>query len=222
MRDYPVKPPPRNLQPTIDSPHLYLPATEPLIVGLPLVFSEDDPIIIWMAAGAMRRFNMGLEGEARQLIHYLPGSLRLNHHHPIERNPPEQPDIPMIRPKLLQQLRDLDTASPQFHEQLTSCIRESEFRSAVPDLQGEDLAWLVEYLDGVSLQPIFPHSALNTMLGSRWHLQSCKHHIPGIVAPTQKDMRRQRGITEILCTFNGFSPRHPTSVPSRIRIRGDS
>ena len=128
----------------------------------------------------------------------------------------------MIRLKPLQQLRDLDTASPQFHEQLTNCLRGSEFRSAVPGLQGEDLAWLIEYLDGVSVQTILPHSALNTRAGSRWHLQSCKYHIPGTVARAQKDMRRQRGVTEIVYTFNGFSPRHSTSVPSRIRVRGKS
>jgi hypothetical protein len=68
----------------------------------------------------------------------------------------EGKDIPMIRLSPLQQLRDLDTASPQFHEQLSSCLRGSEYRNAVPNLQGEDLAWLVEYLDGVSLQTISP------------------------------------------------------------------
>jgi len=58
--------------------------------------------------------------------------------------------------KPLQQIRDLDIASPQFQEQLSNCLQGSNFRSAVQGLQGEDLVWLVEYLDGVSLQTAFP------------------------------------------------------------------
>ena len=56
----------------------------------------------------------------------------------------------------LKQLHDLDRASPQFHTHLSNFLRSKEYRSAVPSLQGEDLAWLVEYLDGVSLQTISP------------------------------------------------------------------
>jgi len=68
----------------------------------------------------------------------------------------------MTRLNPLQQLYDLDTASPQFHEQLSSCLRGSEFRGAAQNLRGEDLTQLVEYLDRrVSLQTISPHYTLN-------------------------------------------------------------
>ena len=63
----------------------------------------------------------------------------------------------------LQQLRDLDATSPLFHEQLSNCLCGSEFRSAVQNLQGEDLAQLVEHLNAVCLQTISPHSTLNNI-----------------------------------------------------------
>ena len=62
----------------------------------------------------------------------------------------------MIRPNPLQQLRDLDKAPSHFHKQLSNCPCEGKCGSAVLDLQGEDLAWLVEYLHVVSLQPSLP------------------------------------------------------------------
>ena len=57
---------------------------------------------------------------------------------------------------ILNQLHDLDKASPQFHKDLSNLLRSEEYRGAVPNLQGEYLAWLVEYLDGVSLQILSP------------------------------------------------------------------
>jgi len=57
---------------------------------------------------------------------------------------------------ILTQLRGFDKASPQFHEDLSNFLRSEGYRSAVPSLQTEDLAWLVEYLDSVSLQTISP------------------------------------------------------------------
>lgn len=63
---------------------------------------------------------------------------------------------PMIPPGPLQVLHDLDRTSPQFHKQLSDLLRGDEYRNVVPDLQDDDTAWLVEYLDNVSLQPSFP------------------------------------------------------------------
>lgn len=67
----------------------------------------------------------------------------------------------MIRLNKLQQLRDLDTASPQFNEQLSSCLRGNDFRGATQNFQGDDLTWLVEHLDSVSPQTTSPRSTLN-------------------------------------------------------------
>ena len=55
----------------------------------------------------------------------------------------------------LRPLHDLDRASPQFHKQLIDFLRGNEYQGVVPGLQNEDLAWLVEYLDSVSIQPSF-------------------------------------------------------------------
>jgi len=62
----------------------------------------------------------------------------------------------MSPPDALKQLHDFDRASPQFHKHLSNFLRSEGYRSTVPSLQGEDLTWLVEYLDSVSLQTVSP------------------------------------------------------------------
>ena len=62
----------------------------------------------------------------------------------------------MTPPDALAQLRSFDRASPESHKHLSNLLRSEGYRSVVPTLQGEDLAWLVEYLDSVSLQTISP------------------------------------------------------------------
>lgn len=58
----------------------------------------------------------------------------------------------MIPINPLQEFRDLDRSSPQFHEQLSDWLQGNGYQGVLPNLQGEDLAWLVEYLDSVSLR----------------------------------------------------------------------
>lgn len=60
----------------------------------------------------------------------------------------------MTPPDSLQLLHNLDKASPLFHKQISEFLRGKEYRDAVPNLKGEDLMWLVEYLDGVSPRTI--------------------------------------------------------------------
>jgi len=62
----------------------------------------------------------------------------------------------MSPPNPLEQLRGFDRDSPQFHKRLSNFLRSEGYRNAVPSLQGEGLAWLVDYLDSVSLQTIPP------------------------------------------------------------------
>jgi len=57
---------------------------------------------------------------------------------------------------VLEQLRGFDRASLEFHKHLSNFLHSEGYRGAVPGLQGEDLEWLVEYLDSVSLQTIPP------------------------------------------------------------------
>jgi len=60
----------------------------------------------------------------------------------------------MAPPNALKQLHDLDRASPQFHKYFSNFLRSEGYRSAFWTLQDEDLVWLVEYLDSVSLKTV--------------------------------------------------------------------
>ena len=104
----------------------------------------------------------------------------------------------MTRLKPLQHLRNLDPSSPQFHEQFNSCLRGSEYRNAVLNLQGEDLSWLVECLHNVSFKIASLHSVLNTGVGSHRYFRSYKPRVPGMLARTQNDMWCQRDVTKVV------------------------
>jgi len=67
-----------------------------------------------------------------------------------------------LKPSLtpLQQLYRLDKLSPQFPDRLTDLLREQEREDYAADLQGEDLSWLVEYLDDVRPRDAFTNSLL--------------------------------------------------------------
>ena len=52
-------------------------------------------------------------------------------------------------PPGLQQLYHLNRSSPDFHDQLSSVIYGEEYQKCAPNLQGEDLMCLVDYLDEV-------------------------------------------------------------------------
>ena len=65
----------------------------------------------------------------------------------------------------LQNLRDLDRTSPHFHNQLIDLLRGDEYRDVAPSLEGEDLAWLVNYLDGVSLHTLSPRPLVTVGTG---------------------------------------------------------
>ena len=85
----------------------------------------------------------------------------------------------MVTKDPLQQFRDLDRASPHFHEYLSNTLRGEEYQNILPKLQNEDLAWLVEYLDNVSLQIIFLRAALIVDVDYCWRSRQCKNTFPG-------------------------------------------
>jgi len=118
--------------------------------------------------------------------------------------------------KVLKQLYGLDRTSSQFHTRLSGLLRSEGYRSAVPNLQGEDLARLVDYLESVSLQSISPKSVPNTVVGSDVYFKSREPRIPGILARTEEHLRHQAGPTEIPYAFK-FTPSHrpPTSFRTR-------
>ena len=55
----------------------------------------------------------------------------------------------MASQNLLQQLRHLDKSSSRFHDQLCNILYGKEYKQSVPNLRGDDLAELVDYLDAV-------------------------------------------------------------------------
>ena len=58
----------------------------------------------------------------------------------------------------LQQFRRLDRSSSGFHDQLSDILYGHEYRQCVPNLQGDDLIWLAEYLDKVRCYTALPRS----------------------------------------------------------------
>ena len=77
----------------------------------------------------------------------------------------------MTSPNLLQKLRDLDRTLPDFHNQLTDFLRGNEYQDAAPSLQGEDLAWFVNYLDNVSSGTAFLRFKLTVGTGPPRYLR---------------------------------------------------
>ena len=65
--------------------------------------------------------------------------------------------MPPLDPTL-QQLHHLDKSSLDFHDQLCNVLYGREYFQCVPNLQGGDLVWLIEYLDKVRYRVALPHS----------------------------------------------------------------
>jgi len=63
-------------------------------------------------------------------------------------------------PSALQQLHRLDGAVSGFRDQLNNILCGEEYQRCVTNLQGEDSAWLVDYLDKVRRPVVLPHSPL--------------------------------------------------------------
>jgi len=62
----------------------------------------------------------------------------------------------------LGQLRRPDKSSSKFHDQLREVLCGEEYKQWVPNISGEDLAWLVDYLDKVRRRITLPHSPLKS------------------------------------------------------------
>ena len=65
-------------------------------------------------------------------------------------------------PPALQQLRRLNRSSSGFHDQLSKVLYGERYKQCVPDLQGDDLLWLVDYLDKVRRRISSPYSPLKS------------------------------------------------------------
>ena len=56
-------------------------------------------------------------------------------------------------------LQQLDRFSPNFHDQLCSVFYGKAYSQCVSNLQGDDLGWLVDYLDMVCGRVTPPHTS---------------------------------------------------------------
>jgi len=55
----------------------------------------------------------------------------------------------MSPPNPLEQLRLLDRSSSKFHDRVGNILYGEDYKQWVPNLQGGDLVWLIDYLDKV-------------------------------------------------------------------------
>ena len=62
--------------------------------------------------------------------------------------------VPPTSPAL-KRLYDLDDSSPAFQDELFDVLIEDKFAQWEPNFQGEDLVWLIDYLDRVSRRVSF-------------------------------------------------------------------
>ena len=63
-------------------------------------------------------------------------------------------------PPALQPLRSLDRSSSEFHDKLCNVLYGEDYQKCVPNLQGDDLVWLIDYLDKVCRHVALPYAAL--------------------------------------------------------------
>lgn len=92
-----------------------------------------------------------------------------------DQDPRRRPEIPEVlgvlrslsvsRP-VLEQLRYIDRSSSGFHDQLTKVLYGEKYQQYVPNLQGDDLVWLIDYLDEVRSTLPVPLPA-QTRVGTR-------------------------------------------------------
>ena len=88
---------------------------------------------------------------------------------------------------VLQRLNGFDRSSPEFQNQLSNVLHGQEYRQCVPDLEGDDLVWLVDYLDEVRYY-VAPPRSVQTGIGSRW-IRSFQSRFPEVFTRTQKHLR---------------------------------
>ena len=67
-----------------------------------------------------------------------------------------QPLMTSPNPPALQHLHGLDKSLPGFSDRLNEALHGEEYKQCVPNLQGDDLLWLVDYLDKVRRPPAPP------------------------------------------------------------------
>lgn len=73
------------------------------------------------------------------------------------------PSLPVLQP-----LHRLDRSAPGFHEELSEVLYGEEYRACLSIVQGDDLVWLIDYLDEVRRHVFLPPLYAEAIVGSRW------------------------------------------------------
>ena len=68
--------------------------------------------------------------------------------------------MPSPSSQALQNLYNLDTSSPDFGDQLSTLLYGEEYMKCLPDLEDDDVFWLVNFLDRVRLCILCPPRSL--------------------------------------------------------------
>ncbi|KAF9645405.1 hypothetical protein BDM02DRAFT_577934 [Thelephora ganbajun] len=133
----------------VSPPALYL--TLPTVLGLA---GQDRPA--YRARDHSYRFHCYLprgSGEASDTYTFPSATSSLRSLPQSRRSLMASPSSPA-----LQQLHHLNTSSPGFHDQLCNILYGKDHTQCVPNLQDDDLAWLVDYLDKVCRFDTLPRS----------------------------------------------------------------
>ena len=67
----------------------------------------------------------------------------------------DSPSSPALR-----RLHRLDGSSSEFHDKLCDVLSDKEYAQCVPNLEGSDLIWLIDYIDEVRGHIVLLHFAL--------------------------------------------------------------
>jgi len=70
-------------------------------------------------------------------------------------------------PSVLRRLHRLDRSLSGFHNQLSNVLYGEEYHQCVPNLQADELAWLVDYLDKVRHRATLSRPPAYAGVGSR-------------------------------------------------------
>ena len=121
--------------------------------------------------------------------------------------------MPPPNSSVLEQLYRLDKSSAAFHDRLGGILDGEEYKQSVPDLQTNDLLWLVDYLDKVRLRASIRHSplksvqALDGLSPTSASLQKCLREF--------RDMQYQDDTTDLI-RYLVFTSEY-RSPPGRLR-----
>ncbi|KAF9646907.1 hypothetical protein BDM02DRAFT_2871174 [Thelephora ganbajun] len=100
-------------------------------------------VLVWPACGRPHYFHQHVDRARLLMLIYLPIC------HIFPPLTPQSRIFLMTSPSspALQQLHCFDASSPNFYDQLYNLLCRQEYVQCIPNLKGDDLVWLVNYLD---------------------------------------------------------------------------